>query len=235
MKINKIITVILTSGTLLFSGFSQAAIITFDTLVMGETSFGYDGDGDLIDDVIFSTTDPGGYNTAGPGPDMSYINEPGLEGTTSLSPDLRVDFLNGAIENITFGFAEIVLGNLTFSIFDNTNAVLATDTVASAFTTLPDSSSSAFPEALVDLDFEGIASYALFDFALFGDEECEVEDDDQCFGRYIIDNFAGTFGSTEDIPPQTDPIPAVPVPAAFWLFGTALIGFIGFSRRTKVG
>ena len=27
----------------------------------------------------------------------------------------------------------------------------------------------------------------------------------------------------------------VPVPAAFWLFGTALIGFIGVSRRTKVG
>jgi hypothetical protein len=27
---------------------------------------------------------------------------------------------------------------------------------------------------------------------------------------------------------------AVPVPAAAWLFGTALIGFIGFSRRTKV-
>jgi hypothetical protein len=26
----------------------------------------------------------------------------------------------------------------------------------------------------------------------------------------------------------------VPVPAAFWLFGTALIGFVGMSRRTKV-
>jgi len=26
----------------------------------------------------------------------------------------------------------------------------------------------------------------------------------------------------------------VPVPAAFWLFGTALLGFISFSRRTKV-
>ena len=26
----------------------------------------------------------------------------------------------------------------------------------------------------------------------------------------------------------------VPVPAAFWLFGTALIGFIGFSRRTNL-
>lgn len=26
----------------------------------------------------------------------------------------------------------------------------------------------------------------------------------------------------------------IPVPAAIWLFGTALIGFIGFSRRTRV-
>ncbi len=27
---------------------------------------------------------------------------------------------------------------------------------------------------------------------------------------------------------------AVPVPAAIWLFGTALIGFIGISRRTNL-
>lgn len=32
----------------------------------------------------------------------------------------------------------------------------------------------------------------------------------------------------------TAPLSPVPVPAAFWLFGTALIGFIGMSRRTKV-
>ena len=30
------------------------------------------------------------------------------------------------------------------------------------------------------------------------------------------------------------PPPAVPVPAAVWLFGTALVGFIGMSRRRKV-
>ncbi len=30
------------------------------------------------------------------------------------------------------------------------------------------------------------------------------------------------------------PISEVPVPAAFWLFGSALIGFIGMSRRTNV-
>lgn len=34
-----------------------------------------------------------------------------------------------------------------------------------------------------------------------------------------------TIGST---------VPPVPVPAAVWLFGTALIGFIGFSRRRKI-
>ena len=31
-----------------------------------------------------------------------------------------------------------------------------------------------------------------------------------------------------------DPVSPIPVPAAVWLFGTALIGFIGISRRTKI-
>ena len=35
-------------------------------------------------------------------------------------------------------------------------------------------------------------------------------------------------------PPPPD-MPEVPVPAAFWLFGTALIGFIGYSRRRNLG
>ena len=30
-------------------------------------------------------------------------------------------------------------------------------------------------------------------------------------------------------------VPPVPVPAAFWLFGTALIGFVGYGRRRKIG
>jgi hypothetical protein len=55
---------------------------------------------------------------------------------------------------------------------------------------------------------------------------------------------APSVGSNVLIPHQFDnivlnstdmpDIPAVPVPAAFWLFGTALIGFVGISRRRKV-
>jgi hypothetical protein len=44
----------------------------------------------------------------------------------------------------------------------------------------------------------------------------------------------GVLGLDSDFTP-IPPISGVPVPAAVWLVGTALIGFIGFSRRTKVG
>ena len=34
---------------------------------------------------------------------------------------------------------------------------------------------------------------------------------------------------------DTGDVPPIPVPAAVWLFGTALIGFVGYSRRRKIG
>jgi hypothetical protein len=36
-------------------------------------------------------------------------------------------------------------------------------------------------------------------------------------------------------PDRVADVSEIPVPAAFWLFGTALIGFIGYSRRTRLG
>jgi hypothetical protein len=47
-----------------------------------------------------------------------------------------------------------------------------------------------------------------------------------------MDNGLGFHLSPEEF---GDPPSVVPVPAAFWLFGTALIGFIGFSRKTSPG
>jgi hypothetical protein len=189
-------------------GSANAAIITFDDLITGETSYGFDGDGDLIDDVVFSTTDGSGFNVIGPGIEQVYIDEPGLEGTSLLNPDLRVDFLNGAANEISFGFAldsEVSAPAFfaSISIFNSSDFLIGSASETGFF------SPSLFPEGLVSVAFTGVASYATFDFT-------------SEFGRYIIDDFSGTFGCTEN----------VPIPAAVWLFGSAL-GGLGWMRRRK--
>jgi hypothetical protein len=51
---------------------------------------------------------------------------------------------------------------------------------------------------------------------------------------YVVrmSNEGGSIGSAADY--TLNVLTPVPVPASVWLFGTALIGFIGMSRRTKV-
>lgn len=196
---------------------ANAALITFDDLIAGVTSYAYDGDSDGVDDVVFSTTDPSGFNTVGPGTNQLFIDQPGIEGTTVLNPDLRVDFIFGATDSFQFGFANntssALVDGVTFSVFDEASSLLASTSVLSDFT-LPDGiNPSSFPEALVDLSFSGIAAYATFDFS-------EVTT-----SRYIIDNFGGTFGSTEGEVP-------VPVPATLALLGLGLAG-LGWSKRKK--
>jgi hypothetical protein len=188
---------------------AAAALITFDELVAGATSFGYDGDGDGVSDVVFSTTDPLGFNTAGPGSLMSYINEPGIEGTTQISPDLRVDFLVGAFNAVSFGFAvnsDVALANaLTFSLFDAADNLLASVTADADFNL------GSFPEALVSVAFAGRAAYGTFDF-------------DTAPTRYIIDNFEGTFGTTE--------VETVPEPSTLMLIGAGLARVFVRRRRS---
>ncbi len=169
-------------------GQAQSALITFDDLVTGATSYAYDGDADGIPDAVFSTTDPAGFNTVGPGPNQNYIREPGLEGTSLLNPDLRIDFVFGATGSLGFGFAlnSVVADAAYFasmSVYDEFDNLLGSDTVAGIFTPTP-SGLSSFPEGLVGVSFAGRAAYALLNF-------------ESQFGRYIIDDFSGTFGSTE--------------------------------------
>ena len=216
---NSILYALILSSSLMISSIAHSAIITFDDAISGSTSFGFDGDGDLIDDVLFTTADVDGFNTVGPGTNMTFINEPGLEGTTTISPDLRVDFLNGAVTNLSFGFAvsgfEDGVDGVTFSVFDSSDN-LVNSFFQNANFTFPDGiNPSSFPEGLMNLGFAGIASYATFDFS------------NNYAIRYIIDNFSGTFGSTENITPS-----AVPEPMTLTLLSLGLIG-VAFSRKKR--
>jgi hypothetical protein len=191
---------------------ATAALLTFDEVVAGETSFEFDGDGDSVNDVIFSTTDPLGFNTTGPGANQNFIHEPGLEGTSLLSPDLRVDFLVGATDSIRFGFALDSFQEdpgffASFSVFDSSDNLLVSQTVAGAFGSFGGGQTS-FPEGLVDVSFSGTASYATFNFT-------------SELGRYIIDDFEGTFGTTE----------RTPEPSTLVLLGLGLAAASRFGRR----
>ncbi|MCP3870213.1 MAG: hypothetical protein GY703_19390 [Gammaproteobacteria bacterium] len=101
--------------------------ITFDEAISGLPFFNFDsGDPDDVTDLVFTTTDPFGFNTGGPGPDQLYIQEPGLEGITALNPDLHVDFLQGAVGTIEVGFALISDGHATFTAFNQADVAVGT-------------------------------------------------------------------------------------------------------------
>lgn len=197
----------------LLSGYSLAAnavvtTITFDDAIDAEVSRFFDENNDGIPDVIFSTTDPLGFNTVGPGPDQSFVDEPGLEGTTDLTPDLRVDFLQGAIGSIGFGFATMTPFTGVVQVFDQSHTQIASQAFASDYFNLDtdelavadDINFSGFPEGIIDLPFDGTAAYVMIDFNGGFDGFDGVDGITDEFGsRYIIDNFTYEAAGTDTI------------------------------------
>ena len=190
------------------SGYTTAGveIITFDDAIDGLPFYNFDSnDADTTTDVVFSTTDPLGFNTAGPGPSQKYIDEPGLEGTTALPVDLRVDLLQGAIGTISVGFALIQDGQATFTAYDADGNVVGTSTVVGDYfqldnasspdTEFPGDGTSFFPENEIVVNLSGTAVYGEFDFEIIDGTSGETGGE----GRYIIDNFSYTPAGEEII------------------------------------
>lgn len=173
---------------------ARAATVTFDDILSGATLYSYDGDGDGVPDVVFSTPDPSGFNTAGPGPNMLYIDEPGIEGSSQIPESLRVDFTLGATGRLGFGFALCTTSETSgvrFVIYDSAGGVLSDTLTTATYSTMPGGGRSNFPEAMVDVAFPGVAAYATFTFT-----NTTAADPGSC-GRYLLDTFTGTFGSSE--------------------------------------
>jgi hypothetical protein len=82
---------------------------------------------------------------------------------------------------------------------------------------------------LIFRDGQTLLWYAINDPA--GTDAYDINANPVARSLFDIDPESTTFGAVN--PSLVDPS-AVPVPAAAWLFGTALVGFVGMSRRRKV-
>jgi len=174
-----------------------AVVVTFNDLIRGQTAYNFDGDNDGKADLRFSTIDPSGFNTVGPGSNMSFIREPGLEGSSQYAVDLRIDFLRGANQSVKFDFALNSVtpgpyGSASISVYDSQNRLLGSKTVAGNYTSTALGQSN-FPEGQLSVSFNGLASYAKLNF-------------DSQYGRYILDNFEapapsvyGVFVGVKDV------------------------------------
>lgn len=77
----------------------------------------------------------------------------------------------------------------------------------------------------IDIDFFGFGLLDFFSFVRLTDDTNEGDQGGATVGADI-----DAVGAISSAPP----VPQVPIPAAFWLFGTALVGFVGMSRRRKI-
>ena len=220
---NKRLVTLTSSFVMLFAlGQSHAALVTYTSLTANSSAF----DTAAASADIVLTVD--GYEDLGPG-----IVDYGL----SLARTDYVVSSNGLSAGrgirSTSTAADVIEGNRSMVIFNNTDPL--TFTFGSAI--------NAFGVTFgdIDMDFGGVFTYSIDGGASQTLLSAGIGNDlDYFFG--VIDTV-NPFTSISFNRNERDGyyfdianygiVNAVPVPAAVWLFGTALVGLFGFGRRRK--
>lgn len=168
--------------------------------------------GDIVDNITIFDSAGEGVKLTGPA-DLTYTyigKEAGSTNAfiTSSGPDffLTADFLwlPGTVAGSNFETSQSSAGFLDFSFWGLGTCCVNPGIITNGLGNL-------FPGGVLSFAVSVLDESSLY--LMFGDGAGDKDFDDMLV--------------RVDVSP-------VPVPAAFWLFGTALVGFIGMSRRTRV-
>ena len=177
---------------------------------------------------------------------------PGTPNITSSF--ITVDYIGNSISgNLTAtGFANVLsppgapAGNIaggTFDIFANINenamTASGTLTIGGTVASLGFNSGTLLTGVLADIG-AGVGDPLEFLFTVTGGDAAGligiqagvILSQSGYSGSFSCNFSSGPFQALSDT--FSAPVNPVPVPAAIWLFGTALIGLVGFSKRRKV-
>ncbi len=219
MKNYKLLCAFFMIGSLFISNAFGARVHFEYEEISGRSMYGFDTNSDSTDDLVFSTTDPAGFNyvhviLGEPNPGSVFNDY--IEVSANNSPSLRVDFVNGTEGDFHLGFAfspNVEGQHHNYRVFDSSDNLLpSTVDFSQRDVSGVDTYNNIHSRDTVR--FTGLASYALIDSS-------------SSFG---LRTFSGVFSENDD-PIWGLPIP---VPSAIWLFGSGLIGLIGvLKQKTK--
>jgi hypothetical protein len=134
---------------------------------------------------------------------------------SSMNVTVSLEYTNPLLPNL----AEQFQNPLSFSISDGLNTINNSNVVSSNFSIGTDSSGD-IASWFIFAAATGVYIETISSTIITG-----IEWD---YGRTTIDNVANIRDD-----PGSWSVSPVPIPAAVWLFGTALIGLIGFGKRRK--
>lgn len=173
-----------------------AVTLDFEDFTGNANFYSFDVDSDGNEDITFTCAV--NFNNTGPGPNPQLYSF--NRGLMPGNADVRVDFLNQAANRIAFGYAinddfnsvapvgTTSTGGVRLKVYDADDNLLGELSNYGKSFAVPDSGgqNSKFAENRLEVNFDGAAAYAIFSMIVTIDATA-----------YFIDNFTGTFGSTE--------------------------------------